>query len=251
MKSPFAFTASALLLWTAHACGSILVSVGGPVLGDTGIDGLAEGWSMSSGHNVSVAAHFVNGNGPIPATGNTAYLTSGSLPSLAGAVTSTNFALPGNYDGMFILFPGVSLGGGSYWLILTSPGPPNSYAGWDASNPATITTVPGTQFLGFADSFDHGQTFQPLVNNGFAYQFTVSDVPEPSSLLLCFVGLAASGYFRHRLHPRPQCLIVGAMEEAVGHAGDVVANHAMDRAVFRQLAMMVRQAAGVFDEEME
>jgi hypothetical protein len=196
VKSHFALAISALVLCTAHARASVIVSVAGPVYGYTGINGIAEGWSAISGGSVSIVAYLANGsNGPVPATGNMAYLTSGPLPSMVDVVASTNFTLPGNYNGMFTLFPGVSLNPGDHWLILSSPGPPDSYANWAAANPATITTAPGDQFLGFANSFDGGQTFQPLVDNGFAYEFAVSDVPEPSSFALCLVGLAASVYF--------------------------------------------------------
>jgi len=102
-----------------------------------------------------------------------------------------NFTLPASFLGSFTLFPEIALDSGNYWLILTSPGPPASYANWSASNPATVTTGLGGQFLGYSVSSDGGNTFPTPVLNSFAYQFTVTEVPEGASSVLCLFGLAA------------------------------------------------------------
>jgi hypothetical protein len=190
-----AFAISGSLLCASLACGDV-ISITGPVIGASGIDGLAEGWSMSFGGDFSISAYFDNDNGSIPDRDNTAYMTSGSLPSLNDVVASTHFNLPGNYDGMFTLFSNVSLSEGDYWLILASPGPPDSYASWVAADPASVNTASGVQYLGYADSDDHDVTFGAPVIDAFAYEFTVNAVPEPSSLALCLAVIAASECFR-------------------------------------------------------
>jgi hypothetical protein len=178
MKLFIALTASALLLSTAPARAADLVSVAGPLFGWTGIDGIAEGWSIASEGRFSIAAHLGNGNGGPPATGNIAYLTRGALPSMADIVASTSFTLPGDYDGMFTLFADVTLSPGDYWLILFSPGPPDSYANWGAANPATITVAPRHRFLGYAISIDGWATFRGPYNNEYAYGLVIGDVRE-------------------------------------------------------------------------
>src|SRR6266699_3278914 len=125
MKSNLGLAACSLLLWTAIAHGGP-ITITGADFGSTGINGIAEGWSMNFADTVSIAAHLDNGSGGPIATGNIAYLTSGSLPSLANVVASTSFTLPGFYDGMLPLFSSVSLNAGSYWLIFASPNPPAS-----------------------------------------------------------------------------------------------------------------------------
>jgi hypothetical protein len=165
------------------------ISVAGEDFGAAGINGLAEGWAMSFSDRVSVAIHLSNGNGPIPGTGNVAYLSSGMTPTLTNIVAVDDFTLPGNYDGMFTVFQNLSLGAGSYWLILTSPEPPASYANWEVSDPATITTAPGFSFLGYSVTLDGGESFWQPTNNGYAYQLTVSEAPEPSFFPICLTVL--------------------------------------------------------------
>src|SRR5580704_6052961 len=165
------FAISGMLLCTAHVRGDI-ISVGGPVYGWSGAEGLAVGWSMNFDTNATISVPLGNGNGVYPAIDNTAYLISGSLPNLSDIVATTNFTLPGYYDGTFTLFSDISLTAGDYWLLLASPGPPSSYANWAASNPAIITTAPGVQYLGFVQGFDGDGSFEGPWDSPFAYQFT-------------------------------------------------------------------------------
>ena len=147
---------------------------------------------MSFSGDVSVTAPLENGSGGPPAIDNIAYITSGPLPNLSDVVASANFTLPGLYVGTFTLFSDLSLNAGDYWLIFYSPGPPNSYASWIASNPAIVTAAPGAEFLGYSESFDGDVTFAAPIDNAFAWDFTVSaDTPEPSSLSTCLSILGA------------------------------------------------------------
>jgi hypothetical protein len=198
MTSLFSRAALSVLACAGLAHGSV-IDVGGTFVGWTGIeDDLSEGWSMNFSDTVSISVGLENGNPPFPATGNTAYLTSGTSPSLADIVASTDFTLPGTYDGTLTLFSDVTLNPGSYWLIFSTPGPPASYANWTLFDPADISTAPGAQFLGYSFSFDGGSTFvtpiTPESDQG-AYQLDVSDVPEPSSLVLALTSLAGAGCF--------------------------------------------------------
>jgi hypothetical protein len=191
MQRLVAFAFVGVLFCVPFAYGDI-VSVGGPDIGDTGIEGLAEGWSMSFSGDVSVTAYLANGSGGAPAIDNVAYITSGPLPNLSDIVASTDFTLPGLYFGTFTLFSNLNLNAGDYWLIFFSPGPPNSYANWIASNPATVTAAPGAEFLGYAESSNGDNTFSAPVDNAFAWNFAVTaDTPEPSSLGTCLFILAA------------------------------------------------------------
>jgi len=196
MTSKFAF-ATALLLGAFIAHGGV-ISIGGNFLGYSSIGGIAQGWSMPFSDTVSISAVLENGDGPIPGTGNVAYLTEGATPSLADVVASLNFTIPGNFIGVFPLFSNVSLDAGSYWLIF-SGAPPTSFASWAEVDPTTITLAPEAQYLGFAFSSDGNMTFGPAFNEGFsAYEMTVSDTPEPSSVLLCLTGLAGLAYLFFR-----------------------------------------------------
>jgi hypothetical protein len=195
MKTVLVIAVSSLLC--ASLAYSDVISVNGSNLGSSSIDGIAEGWSISFDDIVSVSVHLDNGSGGAPAIGNTAYLTSGPLPNLADIVATTNFTLPGTFNGPFTVFSNLSLDEGSYWLIFSSAGPPDSYASWQFLSRVTTTTAPGVQYLGFALSGDGGTTFAPPVVNttAGAFQLTVTDVPEPPSLMPYLVGLAAFGVF--------------------------------------------------------
>jgi hypothetical protein len=170
-----------------------IISVGGPVLGASGIEGLAEGWSMSFGADVAITAYLSNGSGGPPAIDNMAYITSGPLPDLDDVVASEEFTLPGLYTGEFTLFSNLNLMAGDYWLILNSPGPPDSYANWTVSDQAIVDAEPGAQFLGFSEGINGVQGFAPPVNDGYAYSFAVAaQTPEPSSLyLIAFIATSA------------------------------------------------------------
>ncbi|MFN0106197.1 MAG: PEP-CTERM sorting domain-containing protein [Bryobacteraceae bacterium] len=179
----------AVLLCASVLCAKPVISIGGQSIGATGIDGISLGWSMNFSATVSVSAPLENGNGAIPAIGNTAYLTQGALPNLQNVVANTTFELPGNFAGEFILFPSVTLGAGSYWLMFDSAGPPSSYANIWAANPVQITAAPGAQFLGY-----YLDNIGVPVNNAFSWQFSVTeiaDTPEPSTFSLYLAGLAA------------------------------------------------------------
>ena len=64
-----------------------------------------------------------------------------------------------------------------------------------------IPTGAARLFLGFADGFNFAGSHGSYGDNSGTLTFTVNQVPEPSKLLLLFVGLAMTGMNRRRTWP--------------------------------------------------
>ncbi len=186
---------------------STIISVGGVFQGYTGVGGLSEGWSIASPvQNVTVSALLASGGGN-PSTG-TAFLTTSIGPgtTVAQEIAQTNISVCAGCQQDVVLFSGLDLAAGTYWLTLGQPAPPASFLSWTASNPASITTGPGTSYLGyealqpFYGPFPPSGTFlyPSPVANAFAYDFAVISVPlsppagtpEPAGVWICGLGLA-------------------------------------------------------------
>lgn len=199
------FALSMVLVTAGFASAGTIYSVGGTAdtpftIGGAGIDQmLVSSWTESGPYaNVSISAELFNGNGaPI-----SVYLTNSVGPgtTVANEIATTTVS-PATSDETDTLFSGLSLGSGTYYLILAAPGV-STYAGWYGTNSATFTEDTGV--TGSADTFVSDQSGSPndalppastFTLGGTNLLFTVtgdagSPTPEPSSFIL--VGLAGT-----------------------------------------------------------
>jgi hypothetical protein len=197
------YLAFTLLACSRPARSGVIVSVGGSTIGYTGAAGISAGWSMSAAQtNVTISAHLGNGNS-LPSTG-IAYLTNSIGPgtTLANEISQANVLLACTFcDQDVVLFSGLDLPAGNYWITFGAPAPPISYLNWAASNPASVAAGPGSSYTGFAylvdgyGPFPPGSSFIfPAQLSRFAYQFSVTSatsIPEPATLSLVGVALLA------------------------------------------------------------
>jgi hypothetical protein len=97
------------------------------------------------------------------------------------------------------LFTGLSLGPGTYYLVLAAPFRDQSFSdlGWRFEPSGFVTVAPGVSlgnysaantFLSAVDSFAPASTF--LILSGGQAFFEVSNIPEPKSLTLMLIGFA-------------------------------------------------------------
>ena len=179
-----------------------VLSVTGAETGGTGIAGLGAGFALSQEYsNVSISAHLVNGGGPGYVSQGTVYLMSaiGSGTTTAQQVSSANFSVPPEYDGMFTVLSGLSLPAGSYWIVFSTPQSPVSYANWVESNPATVSTPGGDTYLGDAvvlgslAAYPPASAFTYLSSEGSQYQFAVTALPPNPVLSVTGAESGSSG----------------------------------------------------------
>jgi hypothetical protein len=170
----------------------------------------AASWTTTSAYsNVSIAATVgaYVGSGTM-----TAYLTTAIGPTETAADQVATSTIPvGGGPEQDTFFSGLSLGAGTYYLVLTSSATPLDY--WFGSNGAggtTITTDTGVTYGGdyFVVLFLNGanppaSNFTYVGDNGVNFQVTgdsASTVPEPGSISLVLIGMAGGLYlFRRRL----------------------------------------------------
>ena len=196
------YLAFTLLACSGTAISGVIVSVGGPVFGYTGAAGISAGWSMSAAQTVTISAHLGNGNS-LPSAG-IAYLTNSIGPgtTLANEISEANVLLTCTFcDQDVVLFSGLNLPAGNYWITFGAPAPPTSYLNWAASNPASVAAGSGSSYTGFAYLVDGYGTFPPGSSfifpaqlSQFAYQFSVTSaasIPEPATLSLVGITLLA------------------------------------------------------------
>jgi hypothetical protein len=179
-----------------------VVTVGGTVFGYTGAAGISVGWTdFSQEQDVTISALLGNGNGPGTTSTGTAFLTTSIGPgtTIADVVAEASVAVScgGFCSQDVVLFSGLNLAPGSYWLTFATPVPPATYLNWAAGNPVTATTGSSTIYDGFAyltgvyDSFPPASPLEFLPEPPpFGYEFSVVTTPEPAYFAVVGLSIA-------------------------------------------------------------
>ena len=164
---------------------------------------LAESWSETtsfSGVDITAILGDYLGSGTI-----TAYLTTqiGAGATSAEQVAKANIT-PATSDETDTLFTGLSLGPGTYYLVLSSP---NEATWWGSTTSSTIRAAgvtAGMPLFAATGSGSPDNTYAPgstfVSDTGVAEFFTVSSnpTPEPSTFYLLATGLGAAVWLRRR-----------------------------------------------------
>jgi PEP-CTERM motif len=209
----FVFTLAVLSLFVGAAIpaeGSTIVSVSGPTNTSLPIGGITrriEGTSWTSTGSfsgVDISALLMTNNsflGPFGDVTGQAYLMTaiGSGVTVANQIATAPFFVPGTLitPTSVNLFSELSLGPGTYDLLLTGPAASPFFYWWTAG-PATVTVDPVTTLL--PDQLAVDSVSYPPANSFIAlqrsdrFQFTVTGtpvagVPEPSTLALMAFGV--------------------------------------------------------------
>lgn len=222
----------ALGLLVAARCVSAetIASVANPNLNFSGImtsvdEANEVSWTSANTYNdVSVSASF--GQVAYANASGTAYLMTQVGPGTTAAeqMAVASFTFPNSTGGAITLFQNLSLGPGSYYLVLYSTDPVGG--GWlvSTSNP-TLTTAAGVTIGGSGYFYDPGTLKGPFFPYAPSVPFTatqsneqfvfdvegqaagVSSAPEPSSIgFLAAAGLLA-GFVKVRASKRVRALV--------------------------------------------
>jgi hypothetical protein len=150
-------------------------------------------WSLEAAdaYRGSISWAIVGDNGGSP-TGT--ILASGMESGVSRTSIGSYLGLT-EFSNAFSLSSSLSLGAGTYWLVLHNGsfdnlGDPNEFL-WET------TTLDGR--MGGMESFDGGATWTGNFNE---HAFQVSAVPEPASVLMLAAGMLLVGALRRRDHDR-------------------------------------------------
>jgi hypothetical protein len=183
---------------------STIVSVSGPDSAGSDAAGLSEGWSTSVAlQDVMISALLANGNGL--ASVGVAYLTTSIGPGTPAAdeIAQSDVILCAGCMQDVVLFSGLNLAPGTYWLTFGAPAPPASFLNWVTGPPSeqVVSTSPETTYLGFEVLSPDSSSFAPdgtsffgaPLTNGIAYDFSVTGtaVPEPEGPWLAAAAMIA------------------------------------------------------------
>lgn len=155
----------------------------------------AFGWSQTGSiGDITIAAELEWSSTTVDA-----YLTDSIGPSttVADQLAFTGFSFASAEPEWVVLFSGLDLGPGSYFVTIAG-----ADVGWVEANPATVTTMGGASYLGEA-SWYPGAAYPPssfvagLEPDG-TFIFEVVSTPEPVSFGLVALGIAACALRQRR-----------------------------------------------------
>jgi hypothetical protein len=174
---------------------------------------MAESWTQTvTLTNIQILADLAAAGGL--STG-TVYLTNaiGNGTTSAANQVAINTSAPfttGSTPAFQTMFTGLTLGPGTYYLVITGPGPnPSDNNFWEAASPPTLVTAAGVTYNGLFQGSGTGSETQSGygpsssfsgLGSALTLQFIVSSgAPEPASYLLAAAGLLAFAAAK-RLH---------------------------------------------------
>ncbi len=211
------YLASSLLLGAASAQAMPLLNVGGVsnagyiILPD---QAAAVSFSFTQAFSgVSITADLTKIN---PATDGGVFLVSNLGPSanLGHIVATQNFSAISFIGSGTVLFSGLNLGIGDYFMVVANSQSTLGNVIWNGSNAASVTQASGVLdgidfFASNTSGFLFNSAFTPILASDRSAFFAVTavdpvvtHVPEPGSLLLMVFGLAglAGARARKRMH---------------------------------------------------
>lgn len=175
-------------------------------------DDVAEAsWTQTgSFSNVSVSAEIDPGLNQSSAFTGIAYLMTqvGPGTTVSNEIANAPFSVTGTEFNptLVTLFSGLTLGPGTYYLVLSAPAS-EPYGGWESALGTTPTTAPGVSIIGqgfsgnsagYAPSTSFSFTSFNSNLNTVEYDVTGNSVPEPSTLPLLLLALIALGAAHRR-----------------------------------------------------
>lgn len=148
----------------------ILFAAGGEDRQGTKADALAIGWALAQPHrNVTISVQADSGYDDYSIV--TAYLMRRIGPSVSrnAEIARTTYELPPSFDGSWVLFDGLDLEAGEYWLVFERP--PHAERGepeWLVSTIKGIRSANGTRFLGtrYYSYVNHRAEYTPAAMYG-------------------------------------------------------------------------------------
>jgi hypothetical protein len=208
MKLSFRTTNSILSLvlglfsQSGFAKADTILTISGPIIGGAAASGESVGFTTSTPFpDVTISALLSNGGFPMGI--GAAYLTTsvGSGTTIADEIAQVDINLGCSLCAQdVVLFSGLDLPAGTYWLTFGGPEAPTSGLSIGFSSPAVVQAIAGVSFLGDYVVSDGTGPFPPgsstvtnyTANDAFP-DFSVSTVPEPSGLGFTLAGLVILG----------------------------------------------------------
>jgi hypothetical protein len=183
----------------------------GPNLGAVnGGIGLEASWTqLGSYSNVGVTATIKSGSATAPGT-DTFFLTTSLGPgtTVANQVASNTLAVPSSTATPIQIFSGLTLGPGTYFLVLGDVFSPAIF--WATSDVPTVITNTGVTFNGTGDASPNcgicpyypAATYDTSSTDHFLFEVTGTPtrVPAPAALLMLGSGLAGLCCIAWRRH---------------------------------------------------
>jgi len=202
-------TLSLFLASAVIALPGTVISVSGSNPGGVNMGGIgAVSWTQSGAFSgVSISAVMTNAFGGGQSIAFHAFVTDaiGAGTTVADEIASTAFSITPGFNQTVDLFSGLSLGPGTYFLVISPDAGASGAGGWSVTTASpTVTTG-----LGVTRNADRGSNgaialYPPssdipvLTGGSLLYSVTASDVPEPGATTLIACGLAMLGIRRLR-----------------------------------------------------
>jgi hypothetical protein len=130
----------------------------------------------------------------------------------SNVLASTSFAGPANKTAVESPFTGLTLGSGTYYLVLSALDVPNS-TGWDDTKTSTemITNTLGNSYVaswansGVSGSFAPAGVVSNITDspNDDNFLFSITSTPLPATWTMMLAGLAGIGFIAVRRKKRP------------------------------------------------